>query len=375
MDVGRPGADSQRGKTGGLGLPQSGMLAAMPGFAVLTPFAAPSVRGNAITVERVMRGLRERGVDVRMWDLSRTPEVDIAGEVEAYRPALVHAFHARRVGPLALRLARRLEAPLVVTLTGTDANHDLFDAAHAALVRRVLEGAATITAFHASIVERVAAVLPDAAARFVVVPQGVRFSGQAPFDLAARWPLPPDRVLFLFPAGIRPVKAPRLPLAALDALAAADPRLRLAYAGPVIDQDEGEALQRDLASRPWARHLGPVAHAEMASLLGQADVVLNCSVSEGGLANSVLEALALARAVLATDIPGNRGLIVDEVTGLLFRDAWELAEQATRLARDPGLRARLGRAGRALIEREYSPEREVEGYLSVYRALVPIARA
>src|ERR687891_612933 len=348
MDVGRPGADSQRGKTGGLGLPQSGMLAAMPGFAVLTPFAAPSVRGNAITVERVMRGLRERGVDVRMWDLSRTPEVDIAGEVEA---------------------------PLVVTLTGTDANHDLFDAAHAALVRRVLEGAATITAFHASIVERVAAVLPDAAARFVVVPQGVRFSGQAPFDLAARWPLPPDRVLFLFPAGIRPVKAPRLPLAALDALAAADPRLRLAYAGPVIDQDEGEALQRDLASRPWARHLGPVPHAEMASLLGQADVVLNCSVSEGGLANSVLEALALARAVLATDIPGNRGLIVDEVTGLLFRDARELAEQATRLARDPGLRARLGRAGRALIEREYSPEREVEGYLSVYRALVPIARA
>jgi glycosyltransferase involved in cell wall biosynthesis len=345
----------------------------MSGLAVLTPFAAPSVRGNAVTVERVVRGLRERGADVRVWDLSRTPEAVVEREIEAYRPALVHAFHARRAGPPALRLARRLEVPLVVTLTGTDANHDLFDAARAALVRRVIEGAARITAFHASIVERVAAVLPDAQARLVVVPQSVRFSGEAPFDLAARWPLPRERVLFVFPAGIRAVKAPRRPLAPLDALAAADGRVRLAYAGPILDDAEGEALRRELAPRSWARHLGAVPHAEMASLLGQADVVLNCSISEGGLANSVLEALALGRAVLAADIPGNRGLITEGITGLLFRDSEDLAAQATRLAGDPGLRARLGRAGRALVEREYPPEREMDGYLSVYRALVPIA--
>lgn len=347
----------------------------MPGLALLTPFAPPSVRGNAITVERIARGLRERGVDVRVWDLSRTTEEAATGEVEAYGPALVHAFHARRAGPLALRLARRLEVPLVVTLTGTDANHDLFDAEHAALVRRTLEGAATITAFHASIVERVSGVLPDARARLVVVPQAVRFSGQAPYDLAGRWPLPRDRVLFVLPAGIRPVKAPRVPLGPFDALALADPRVRLAYAGPILDREEGEALTRDLASRPWARHLGEVPHAEMAALLSLADVVLNCSVSEGGLANSVLEALALGRAVLASDIPGNRGLIVEGVTGLLFRDPSQLAAQAARLARDPALRARLGHAGRALIEREYPMEREADGYLAVYRNLLPIVMA
>ena len=125
--------------------------------AVLTPFAAPSVRGNAITVARILGGLRERGVDARAWDASLTAEAAIVREVEAERPALIHAFHAYRVGPLALRLARRLEVPLVVTLTGTDANHDLFDPDRAATVRRVLEGAAAVTAFHASILERVAA--------------------------------------------------------------------------------------------------------------------------------------------------------------------------------------------------------------------------
>jgi len=110
--------------------------------AVLTPFAFPSVRGNAITAERIVAGLRERGEEVSVWDLSATAEADIAGEVEACRPALVHAFHAYRSGPLALRLARRLEVPLVVTLTGTDANHELLDPEHAPTVRRVLEGAA-----------------------------------------------------------------------------------------------------------------------------------------------------------------------------------------------------------------------------------------
>jgi len=341
--------------------------------AVLTPFAAPSVQGNAITVGRIVRGLRERGIDARVWDASVTPETAIAHEVEAERPTLVHAFHAHRVGPLALRLARRLEAPLVVTLTGTDANHDLFDPDRAAGVRRVLEGAAAVTAFHGSIVERVAGVLPDVRARLVVVPQAARFDDPLPFDLEAAWPLPDGRVLIVLPAGIRPVKAPLMPLASLDALAAAAPRLRLAYAGPILDEREGVALARELASRPWARHLGVVPHERMASLLDQADDVLNCSISEGGMANSVLEALARGRAVLASDIPGNRALVTDGVTGLLFDGPPALRAQAERLVRDAALRARRGRAGRARVEREFPPERELDGYLAVYRGLARVS--
>jgi glycosyltransferase involved in cell wall biosynthesis len=347
----------------------------MARVAILAPFGPLSRRGNAVTVERVAHGLRERGVDARVWDASGQDETAVAEGIEAFRPGLIHAFHAHRTGLLALNLARRLEVPLVVTLTGTDANHDLLDPAHAPLVRRVLEGAATITAFHTSVVERVTAILPDTGGRFVVVPQAVRFDTTAPFDLAARWTLPADRLLFLLPAGIRPVKAPRTPLAPLDAVVAADPRVRLAYVGPVLDPDEGEALHGELAPRPWARHLGSVPHPQMASLLAQADVVLNCSVSEGGMANSVLEALALRRAVLASDIPANRSLITHDVTGLLYRDGHELGVLAARLARDPALRARLGTAGRALVEHEFPATRETSGYWEIYRHLVVGASA
>lgn len=343
-----------------------------PRVALLTPFASPSVRGNAVTVTRVARGLRERGVDLALWDLSVAPEAQVEAEVEAYAPALIHAFHAYRAGPLALRLARRAEIPLVVTLTGTDANHDLFDPARAPVVRRVLEGAARVTVFHASIAERVAGALPDLRGRLVVVPQAARLETEERFDLESHWTLAPGTVLFVVPAGIRPVKNPRLPLRPLARLVARQSHVRLLYAGPVLDPDEGTAFARALEGRPWARHVGAVPHGQMASLLARADVVLNCSVSEGGMANSVLEALALGRAVLASDIEGNRSLIEDGVTGLLFRDEAEFEHRAAVLASDPELRARLGRAGRELVERRYPLAREIDGYRDAYRELVPV---
>jgi len=343
--------------------------------AVLTPFAPPSVRGNAITVQRIADGLRARGTEVRVWDLSVMPVARIEAEVEHYAPTVVHGFHAYRVGPVALRLARRMEVPLVVTITGTDGNHDLFDPERALIVRRVLEAAAAVVVFHHSIGERIAAVLPDVRGRLVVVPQAARLAGTAPFDLAARWPLPPGRTLFAFPAGIRMVKRPEFPLRPLERLAARMPDIRLLYAGPVLDADVGEALLRALDGRPWARHVGAVPHAEMASLLAQADVVLNCSISEGGMANSVLEALAVGRAVLASDIEGNRALIEHEVTGLLFSDEEDFEAAAERLARDGALRARLGAAGRGRVQALYPPSREIDGYLAVYRRHEPVTSA
>jgi glycosyltransferase involved in cell wall biosynthesis len=342
--------------------------------ALLTPFAFPSVRGNAVTVARIARGLAAGGVDVRVWDRSVKDEGAIEAEVEAFAPSIVHAFHAWRVGPLALRLARRAEIPLVVTLTGTDANHDLFDPERAAAVRRVLEGAARVVVFDDSIRARVAAALPDLASRIVRVPQAADLETGPRFDLAAAWPgLPVRRVLFAFPAGIRPVKRPQRPLAPLDAVVARHPQIRLLYAGPILDQPEGDTLRASLAGRPWARYVGTVPHEAMASLLSQADVVLNCSLSEGGMANSVLEALVCGRAVLAADIEGNRSLVEHDVTGLLFRDEAELGAMAERLVLDATLRARLGAAGRARVTAEFPPAREVDGYLAIYGALTPAA--
>lgn len=342
-----------------------------PRVAILTPFASPSVGGNATTVERIARGLRKRGVEVRVWDLSVDLESVVELQIAQFSPTLIHAFHAFRTGPMAKRLARRIEAPLLVTMTGTDANRDLFDPDAGRTVRRVLESAAGITAFHDSIAAKLIVALPDLAPRLVVIPQSVAFEDAiGPWSPAAAFRRAPGPVL-LFPAGIRKVKQPRFPLEPLERLLPRFPTLELLYVGPVIEADEGDELFRLLRSRPWARHVGILAHDRMPRLLQNADVILNCSLSEGGMANSVLEALAMGRAVLAADIDGNRSVIEDGVTGLLFSTPEEFAAKAARLLADPALRQRLGDAGREFVHAHLPLAREVEGYLAAYRRLVP----
>jgi glycosyltransferase involved in cell wall biosynthesis len=378
LTQGRPGASpSLPARRRAIALPRAagvGSSAAMGArVAVLAPFAPPSVRGNAITVERVVRGLRERGVDLRVWDLSVVPEGAVEHQITQYGPALIHAFHASRTGPAALRLARRAAVPLLVTVTGTDVNEDLLDEDAAPIVRRVLEGASAVSVFDESMAAPIMEALPSIAARLVVIPQSVWFepaSGHWP-PLAALQRLPGPIVLF--PAGLRKVKRPAFPLEPLESLRTRHPTLALLYAGPVIDPAEGEALRRALLGSPWAQHLGAVPHNRMPALLELADVVLNCSLSEGGMANSVLEALALGRAVLASDIPGNRSLVEDGITGFLFGGPEELAAKADRLLQDPDLRARLGTAGRERVNARFGTDRETDGYLAAYARLAPVS--
>jgi len=84
-----------------------------------------------------------------------------------------------------------------------------------------------------------------------------------------------------------------------------------------------------------------------------------------------LEAMAMGVPVLASDIGGHAELVSDGETGLLFkaesRDS--LVEQASRLARDPALRAQLSAAGRRWVETERTWERIVARYLPVYRGV------
>jgi len=322
---------------------------------LLTPAPLGSPQGNAVTVARIARGLAARGIDVRA---SETSESVAAGS-----PTIIHAFHAYRTGPRARALADACGARLVVTLTGTDVSDDLVRPETGAIVRDVLRSAAAVTVFHESVASTLTAVVPEISSRLAVVPQSVCFP--SPPAEPATSPALGDPCI-VFPAGIRPVKQPRLPLAPLDALARRRPAMRLWYAGPVLDHEEHRRLLFALDARPWASYLGAVAHHAMPALLASADIVLNCSRSEGGMANAVLEALALGRAVLVSDIPGNRSLVEDGVTGHLFGSEAELADKAERLAADPALRRRLGEAGRYVVETRFTPAIETEGYLAVY---------
>jgi len=81
-----------------------------------------------------------------------------------------------------------------------------------------------------------------------------------------------------------------------------------------------------------------------------------------------LEAMAMGVPVLASDIGGHAELVNDGETGLLFKAESQesLLEQASRLGRDPDLRAQLSTAGRRWVETERTWEKIVARYLPIY---------
>jgi len=87
---------------------------------------------------------------------------------------------------------------------------------------------------------------------------------------------------------------------------------------------------------------------------------------------TLLEAAACGRPLVATDVPGCREIARPGLNALLVPpdDAQALADAIDRLASDSDLRQRLGRAGRALVEQEFSSERIGRDIVGLYRQLL-----
>jgi glycosyltransferase involved in cell wall biosynthesis len=158
-------------------------------------------------------------------------------------------------------------------------------------------------------------------------------------------------------------------LAAAVRIAAAEPRARFVLAGdgPARAALEDRAARPDLAGK--VRFAG--ARRDVHRLLAAYDLFVQPSLWEGfGL--TVLEAMAMARPVVATAVGGHPGIVRDGIDGVLVPpdDPGALATAVTGLLADPGRRARLGSAGRARALEEFPIDRLVDETAGLYHALL-----
>lgn len=100
------------------------------------------------------------------------------------------------------------------------------------------------------------------------------------------------------------------------------------------------------------------------------DVSVLCSTSEA-FSNSILEAMAASRPVVATNVGGNPDAVEEGRTGLLVppSDPSRLAAAIRRLHDDPALRLRLGAAARDAAETGYSAEAVIRQVEELYESL------
>ncbi len=87
-----------------------------------------------------------------------------------------------------------------------------------------------------------------------------------------------------------------------------------------------------------------------------------------GISNSIMEYMALAKPVVATDCGGSRELVLDGKTGFLVppRDPEALAERITYLMDHPAEARGMGLAGQKHIEENFSLQKMVDKTVDIY---------
>lgn len=143
-----------------------------------------------------------------------------------------------------------------------------------------------------------------------------------------------------------------------------------------------ELVAADLGITANVRFTGWLANPY--PLLAATDVVVSTSSTEG-FPVGLLEALALGRPVVATDVGAVREIVREGTTGMVIPagDAPALAGAIVRLLRDPSLCRALGARGREVARTEFSPaamcDRVEEVYLSALQrrrfGVAPVAHA
>ncbi len=330
--------------------------------ALFCPFSQGPTRGNITSVQRIAKQLQLQGCRVQLIPLDTADRKQQIDQLLHDPPDLLHAFHAHYAGPAARAAAAGLSRPYLITLTGSD----LFDPAlrdHPD-TQLALTDAAAVICFDQLVAQQAVAHLPRLQQKLQIIPQGVE-----PFSPAPPWPRHIADFVVLLPAALRPVKGIIQAIEQLAPLAAEQPWLQLWIAGGVIDEYYAVQIQATAALHPWVTLMGEIPYMQMGSVYAAADLVLNSSLFEGGMANALLEAMVMGKAVVAADIPGNRSLIRQGETGWLYSDGEELRNLVRLLREQPDQLLRTGRAAQEFVFRHCAPEQEAAALLGLYRQI------
>ena len=154
-------------------------------------------------------------------------------------------------------------------------------------------------------------------------------------------------------------------------LSAHNVRLEITGSGPELAALQKLAMKLGVEDKVVFR--GAVKHAQVPQVLSALDVYVALSRSESfGVA--ILEASACERPVVVSDAEGPVEVTVEGVTGFIVpKDNPEAAsEKLVTLLTSPELRARLGKAGRLHVLRNYSWEKSLHIMVDAYTKTIII---
>ncbi|WP_152640109.1 glycosyltransferase family 4 protein [Virgibacillus necropolis] len=317
-------------------------------------------RGNTVTVKRIAEGLEKLGIETEVISMTEDNPVTALPSAD-----IVHGFHAYRFYKFKEQLDEKI-TNFVITLTGTDLNHDLFNENKRTDVLSCLTEAKIIHVFDKDAKSTLINELPNLESKIAVVHQGTsEFPVEKPGINKEK-----DTFLFVLPAGIRKVKNIPAAIKMLNKLHTKFPMIRLWLVGPIIEEEEGKIV-KDLVTenKDWIKYIGQVDHSQMGTIYNQADTILNTSHSEGQ-SSAILEGMGHGIPVLVAGNQGNRSIVSDGQTGLVYNTSNQFLDYAEQIMNNIELRKELVIAAKNYISKTHSSTYEAEHLLSLYKSSV-----
>ncbi|UYG07096.1 selenoneine biosynthesis selenosugar synthase SenB [Halomonas sp. M4R1S46] len=295
---------------------------------LVTPAGRGSRAGNRATATRWARRLRELGCRVRLAAPEDAPATWCFG---GQPPDLLFALHAWR-SHAAIRACRETFAcPVIVVLTGTDVYR--FQHSHPEVFLDSLASADVLVGLHDCLEE-------DLPTRFH---PRLHVVHQSALPLPSRAPGPNERTFDVLVAGhLREEKDSLRTALALRDLPPTS-RLRVVQLGGACSDDWTRAARDEMARNPRFRWLGDRPRWRVRQWMARSRLMVISSRMEGG-ANVVSEACVAGLPVVASRIPGNRGLLGEDYPGYFpVADTRALRECLLRAEREPAFLETLRR--------------------------------
>ena len=188
------------------------------------------------------------------------------------------------------------------------------------------------------------------------------------WNTVSRRPGPPSEILITTVGNIRRVKGHDVFIKAAASIVPFFPKVSFSIAGDVLEPDyfaELQALVLDLNLSDRFHFVGGITN--LREHLSVADIFVLPSRSEG-FSNAIVQAMAAALPVVATDVGGNAEAVKDGVSGLLVPsdDPAALSAAIIQLLSDPSRARAMGIAGKALAAEYFTTEAMMHRITAVY---------